>query len=134
VASGRFVVLAVQDTGSGMDEKTLGHIFEPFFTTKEIGKGTGLGLATVYGIVKQSNGFINVESELGKGSCFRIYLPVCEEAEAQGELEAPISAVRSKGVTVLVVEDTAEFRELVREALSTRADTMSWSRKMETTR
>src|SRR5215470_13353599 len=104
------------------------------FTTKEIGKGNRIGPGHCLRHRQQSNWFINVESELGKGSCFRIYLPVCEEAEAQGELEAPISAVRSKGVTVLAVEDTAEFRELVREALSTRADTMSWSRKMETTR
>jgi PAS domain S-box-containing protein len=117
VPPGRYVMLAVSDTGSGMDPETLSHIFEPFFTTKEEGKGTGLGLATVYGIIKQSGGHIEVSSAPGQGTTFKVYLP---RIEAAGELPAPGSAVEEmpRGTeTVLLVEDDVVVCELVREML-----------------
>ena len=108
---GDYVVLAVSDTGSGIAPEVLQHLFEPFFTTKSMGKGTGLGLATVYGIVKQNNGGIDVESTLGRGSTFRIYFPQVEE----GVVEAPVTSVeRSTNgkATILIVEDDAGIRDL----------------------
>lgn len=105
LAPGDYVMLSVSDTGCGMDRDTLGKIFEPFFTTKEIGKGTGLGLATVYGIVKQNDGEITVESEPGRGTRFSIYFPRCTEAP-QDETPAKTPPIpRGAGETVLIVED-----------------------------
>ncbi|MFP4070887.1 MAG: PAS domain S-box protein [Desulfovibrionales bacterium] len=114
---GDFVMLAVSDDGSGMDNDTLEKIFEPFFTTKELGKGTGLGLATIHGIVRQNNGFINVYSEPKEGTTFRVYLPstldeLCRE-RGKKDQEIPVS----RGETVLLVEDEPAILELSRSML-----------------
>ena len=119
LTAGKYVMLAVTDNGSGMDTATQAHIFEPFFTTKEKGKGTGLGLATVYGIVKQSGGYIWVYSEPGRGTTFKIYLPKIEE-EVAGDLfdRRPGSADLPRGSeVVLLVEDEKGVRELARQYL-----------------
>ena len=116
-APGSYVVLTVADTGHGMDEATQKRIFEPFFTTKPMGQGTGLGLATVYGIVKQSDGSIWVESEVGHGTTFTVYLPGTDEVE-EAVRPPPIQASALGGAeTVLLVEDAARVREVVREIL-----------------
>ncbi len=114
---GEYILLAVSDNGCGMDKETLSHLFEPFFTTKEQGKGTGLGLATVYGIVKQNNGFINVYSEPGEGTTFRVYLPRAEGAPAADAEEVEVVTPRGGTERVLVVEDEAATLELARECL-----------------
>ncbi|HVF73082.1 MAG TPA: ATP-binding protein [Chthoniobacterales bacterium] len=117
IPPGDYVMLSVTDTGAGMDEDTMSHIFEPFFTTKGPGKGTGLGLATVYGIVRQTGGGISVESEVGSGSTFRIYLPqVTAPVEFSRTAPAPV-AKSTNFETVLVVEDEDIVRELVCEVL-----------------
>lgn len=102
---GEYVLLAVSDDGCGMDKETLNKVFEPFFTTKGVGKGTGLGLATVYGIVKQNNGFITVYSEPGMGTTFRIYLPRYRGKTDQPQTENSLEPARSGRETVLLVED-----------------------------
>jgi len=113
---GRYAELAVSDAGTGMDEATLERIFEPFFTTKEEGKGTGLGLSTVYGIVKQSGGYVLAESAPGAGSTFRVYLPPVEEPAAAPARPAPGPTPRG-WETVLLVDDEDAVRGVVREAL-----------------
>jgi len=113
---GRYIKLTIADTGTGMDAQTLEHIFEPFFTTKEVGKGTGLGLATVYGIVKQHNGIIDVESELGSGSRFHVYLPVGTGVMEAREKKSSAPACRGSE-TVLVAEDNDDLREAAREMI-----------------
>jgi PAS domain S-box-containing protein len=112
---GRYVALMVSDTGCGMSKEVLSHLFEPFFTTKEPGKGTGLGLATVYGIVKQSGGSIYAYSELGHGSTFKVYLPRVDAAVERRTVSAPRRFQGSE--TVLVVEDEDSLREITRELL-----------------
>jgi len=115
---GHYVVLAVSDTGVGMDQATASRIFEPFFTTKEIGKGTGLGLATVYGIVQHGGGQIGVYSEPGRGTTFRIYLPSAEEKLGEkAEAAAQASVRRRDGTTVLLVEDDEIMLRLTRQLL-----------------
>lgn len=113
---GRYVLLAVSDTGCGMDEATRAHIFEPFFTTKAPGHGTGLGLATVYGIVKQSGGYVYVDSEPGVGTTFKIYLPAVEEGLSLDQ-PACASAKPMGTETLLLVEDEDAVRTFVRNAL-----------------
>ena len=114
--TGYFACLNVTDTGHGMDPATLARIFEPFFTTKEIGKGTGLGLATVYGIVKQHQGWIDVESQVGKGTTFKVFLPASAKAPAPRDPRKPKEAPGGHE-TILLVEDEPALRELVQEIL-----------------
>ncbi len=118
VPAGKYVLLTVSDTGTGMDEATLSRIFEPFFTTKEMGKGTGLGLATVYGIVKQNAGHILVYSEPGHGTTFRIYLPSAEhKIGASSSSEPETVSPKRHGTTILLVEDDEIMRSLTRQLL-----------------
>jgi signal transduction histidine kinase/ActR/RegA family two-component response regulator len=117
-SAGEYVGLSVTDTGCGMDAATLAHIFEPFFTTKEVGKGTGLGLATVFGIVKQHKGWVEVSSQVGRGSTFILYLPAFPGAGAEKPFPRPpeTTMVPGKG-TILLVEDEPALRRLARRVL-----------------
>jgi CheY-like chemotaxis protein len=116
IQPGKFVRLSVADTGCGMDEAMLGHIFEPFYTTKEFGKGTGLGLATVYGIVSQHKGWVEVESAIGKGSTFKLFFPATskERPPRANDRKPPASP---GSATILYVEDELSLRRLVSKSL-----------------
>jgi len=115
--SGRFISLSISDTGSGMDEETKGKIFEPFFTTKAKGEGTGLGLSTVYGIVKQNNGMIFVYSEVGLGTTFRIYWPSIETFEEKKQLNTAVGSLIGGNEKILVVEDDIQVQNFISESL-----------------
>jgi CheY-like chemotaxis protein len=111
---GAYGTITVSDTGKGMDEETRKRIFEPFFTTKEVGKGTGLGLAVVYGIIKQHDGFINVYSEPGTGTTFRIYLPIIESAAGEGTKAQKEGAPGRGTETILLAEDDESVRNILK--------------------
>jgi CheY-like chemotaxis protein len=125
VRPGRYVMMDFSDNGSGMDEETLSHIFEPFFTTKPVGIGTGLGLSTVYGIVKQHEGFIGVESRVGIGTTFKIYLPeaTAPDHEVTPQVEEVKGASDAAGV-ILLVEDNAMVREVTKDLLEMHGHTV----------
>ncbi|MFZ2654675.1 MAG: ATP-binding protein [Victivallales bacterium] len=114
---GKYATLAVKDNGCGMDKETMKHIFEPFFTTKETGKGTGLGLATVFGIVKQNNGFIDICSEPGKGSTFKIHLPVHEPKDEMTGHASEMRSIPAGNETVLMVEDNESLLHLFKRQI-----------------
>src|SRR5438270_654571 len=128
VPGGRYVLLEVADTGTGMDQQTQAHIFEPFFTTKAMGEGTGLGLATVYGIVKQSDGHIEVQSTLGQGSSFKVYLPAARQANRGLEGGKNSAKPALSNATVLVVEDARPLRDVICEGLRTSGCTVLCAR------
>src|SRR5690606_20319140 len=113
---GRYVVLTMRDTGVGMTSEVLAHVFEPFFTTKPQGAGTGLGLATVYGIVEQSGGFVSIASEVGKGTVFDVHFPAVAGAITPTGASEP-GATAYGGETILIVEDDDAVRSMTRRAL-----------------
>jgi CheY-like chemotaxis protein len=114
---GTFVMLAISDNGTGIDPEIMPHIFEPFFTTKEQDKGTGLGLASVYGAVKHGNGYINVYSEPGQGTCFKLYFPACIEKKAAPLVEEEQREEGMRRLTILLVEDDEMVRRLTENML-----------------
>jgi two-component system cell cycle sensor histidine kinase/response regulator CckA len=117
-------MISVSDSGIGMDQETLAHIFEPFFTTKEVGKGTGLGLATVYGIVKQSSGFVWVYSEVGIGSTFKVYLPRIDALRPHAMVPVKRADAASGSEKVLLVEDETDLREILQQYLESKGYTV----------
>ena len=133
VRPGRYVMLAVSDTGTGMSADTVAHIFEPFYTTKESGRGTGLGLSTVYGIVKQSGGYVWVYSEPGRGTTFKVYLPRVNEAvdALPGAKTKSQDRVKMGTETILLVEDEPDLRELTRTVLASSGYTIVEARNAE---
>ncbi|MBN1592952.1 MAG: PAS domain S-box protein [Candidatus Coatesbacteria bacterium] len=115
---GNYVLMTVADTGYGMDKETLSHVFEPFYTTKELGRGTGLGLSTVYGIIKQAEGHITVYSEEGRGTCFKVYLPAIDEAAIPAASDTrEDESISGKGETILVVEDDPAVKGYIERLL-----------------
>ncbi|MCK5520468.1 MAG: response regulator, partial [Candidatus Marinimicrobia bacterium] len=119
IKEGQYILISITDTGMGMDKETLNHIFEPFFTTKEVNQGTGLGLSTAYGIVKQNNAYISVDSESGKGTTFKIYWPSTKE-DYQAQIFEKSSEENYKGdETILYAEDDEMIREITLQILST---------------
>jgi len=121
---GEYVEVAITDTGSGITEEVMARLFEPFFTTKEVGKGTGLGLSTTYGIVKQSGGYLWCESEVGRGTTFRVYLPRVDEPVTQPEPRPAQPPIHPGDETILLVEDEPEVRSLVQRILKTQGYTV----------
>ncbi len=115
--SGTYALISVTDTGQGMDEKTKERIFDPFFTTKEPGKGTGLGLAIVYGIIKQHNGYINVYSEIGKGTTFKLYFPLITSQSDSSTRKEPATLLRGGTETILLVEDSIDTKAIITDIL-----------------
>ena len=109
---GRYIILTVSDDGMGMSQQVQARVFEPFFTTKPLGKGTGLGLAMVYGIVKQSGGYIRIDSELDRGTTVQIFFPAVDEAVSAVEIDT-IAPVRGQGETILLAEDEDALRESI---------------------
>jgi two-component system cell cycle sensor histidine kinase/response regulator CckA len=137
---GQYVAISVADNGCGMSSDVLAHMFEPFFTTKPVGKGTGLGLATVFGVVRQSGGFLTVDSAVGVGTTFTAYLPVTTENHSDGSADTAVRDATGKE-TILLVEDEAGIRRLMQRTLERRgfrvlaatsaADAMRWAESPE---